>query len=87
LRTVFIDDESYLGSLSEADTEIAEELRERSNYDILVSTLNTFVRDKGISAQMTTVLYRLFEFLQKALEHYQLSTWDSDVDALEEHLL
>lgn len=87
LRTVFVDAESYLESFSESDIEIAEELRERSNYDVLVSTLNNFVRDKGISSQMTTVLYRLFEFLQKALQEYQPSTGDSDIDALEEHLL
>ena len=65
LRTVFVDAESYLDSLSESDIEIAEELRERSNYDSLVETLNAFVRDKAISSRMTTVLYRLFEFLQK----------------------
>ena len=86
LRTVFIDAESYLDSLSESDNEIAEELIARSNYDALVSTLNAFVRDKGIPSQMTTVLYRLFEFLQKALQQYQPSTGDSDIDALEEHL-
>lgn len=36
LRTVFIDAESYIDSLSEEDEEVAEELRERSNYDGLV---------------------------------------------------
>jgi GTPase SAR1 family protein len=87
LRTVFMDAESYIDSLSEADTEIAEELRIRSNYELLVSTLNSFVRDKGIPSQMTTVLYRLFEYLQKLLIKYQPSTGDDDVDALEEHLL
>jgi len=87
LRTVFVDAESYIDSLSEPDAEIAEELRTRSNYDLLVSTLNAFVRDKGISSQITTVLYRLFEFLQKALLKYQPSTGDADIDALEEHLL
>ena len=87
LRTVFVDAESYIDSLSESDDEIAKELRARSNYDVLVSTLNAFVRDKGISSQMTTVLYRLFEFLQKALLEYQPSTGDADIDALEEHLL
>lgn len=87
LRTVFVDAESYLDSLSETDAEIANELLERSNYDTLVSTLNDFVQDKGLTSQITTVLYRLFEFLQKALEEYQPSTGDSDIDALEEHLL
>lgn len=87
LRTVFVDAESYLDSLSEEDTEIAEELRERSNYDALISTLNSFVRDKGLSSQLTTVLYQLFEYLQRVLEGYLPSTGDSDIDALEEHLL
>lgn len=87
LRTVFVDAESYLDSLNEPDIEIAEELRGRSNYDMLVATLNAFVRDKAISSRMTTVLYRLFEFLQKAVIDYQPSTGDSDIDALEEHLL
>ncbi|MFZ2584949.1 MAG: LeoA/HP0731 family dynamin-like GTPase [Enterococcus aquimarinus] len=87
LRTVFVDAESYLDSLSELDIELAEELRERSNFDTLVATLNVFVRDKAISSRMTTVLYRLFELLQKAVHEYQPSTGDSDIDALEEHLL
>jgi len=87
LRTVFVDVESYLDSLSEPDEEIAEELRVRSNYHTLISTLNTFVQDKAIFSRMTTVLYRLFEILQKALLKYQPSTGDSDIDALEEHLL
>ena len=87
LRTVFVDAESYLESLSESDIEIAKELRVRSNYDLLVLTLNAFVRDKGISSKMTTVLYLLFDFLQKALLENQPSTGDSDIDSLEEHLL
>ncbi len=87
LRTVFIDAESYLDSLSESDIEIAEELIGRSNYATLVATINAFVQDKAISSRMTTVLYRLFEFLQKAILEYQPPTGDSDIDALEEHLL
>lgn len=87
LRTVFIDAESYLDSLDEEDEEIAEELRERSNYDGLVETLNQFVTDKGMSAKLTTVLYRIFELLQKAIPKYQSSTGDEDVDMVEEHAL
>lgn len=87
LRTVFVDAESYLDSLSETDEEIVVELRERSNYETLVATLNAFVRDKAMSSRLTTVLYKIFEFLQKALLEYQPSTGDSDIDALEEHLL
>lgn len=87
LHTVFIDAESYLDSLSEEDEEIAEELRIRSNYDGLVSTLNQFVAEKGISAKLTTVLYKIFDLLQKAIPNYQSSTGDEDVDMLEEHAL
>lgn len=87
LRTVFVDAESYLDSLSEKDEEIAEELRMRSNYHTLITTLNAFVQEKGILSRMTTVLYRLIEILQKALDKYQPSTGDRDIDALEEHLL
>lgn len=87
LRTIFIDAESYLDSLSETDSEFAIALRERSNYDTLVATLNDFVRDKAMSSKLTTVLYKIYELLQRALLEYQPSTGDSDIDALEEHLL
>lgn len=87
LRTVFVDAESYIDSLSEDDPDIAEELKERSNYDQLVETLNEFVADKGISSRLTTVLYKLFDILQGAIPHFQSSTGDDDVDAVEEHML
>lgn len=87
LRTVFIDAESYIDSLTEEDPDIATELKERSNYDQLVETLNEFVADKGISSRLTTVLYKLFDILQGAIPHFQSSTGDDDVDAVEEHML
>ena len=87
LRTVFIDAESYLDSVTEDDPEIADELRARSNYVQLVETLNQFVADRGISSRLTTVLYKLFEILQDAIPQYQSSTGDEDIDAVEEHLL
>lgn len=87
LRTVFVDAESYIDSLSEEDPDIAEELKERSNYDQLVETLNEFVADKGISSRLTTVLYKLFDILQGAIPHFQSSTGDDDVDAVEEYML
>lgn len=87
LRTVFVDAESYIDSLSEDDPDIATELKERSNYDQLVETLNEFVADKGISSRLTTVLYKLFDILQGAIPHFQSSTGDDDVDAVEEHML
>ena len=87
LRTVFIDAQTYLDSLEETDPELAEEFRDRSNYDELVNTLNTFVRDKGISARLTTVLYKLYDVLQRAIPKYQVSTGDEDIDMIEEHSL
>ncbi len=87
LRTVFIDAESYLDSLKETDEEIVVKLRARSNYDTIVVTLNAFVHEKAMSSRLTTFLYKIFEILQKALNEYQPSTGDSDIDALEEHLL
>lgn len=86
LRTVFVDAESYIDSLFEEDPDIAAELKERSNYDQLVKTLNEFVADKGISSRLTTVLYKLFEILQGAILHFQSPTGDDDVDAVEEHM-
>jgi GTPase SAR1 family protein len=86
LRTVFIDAESYLDSLSESDAEIATELFKRSNYNTLITILNAFINDKAIPSQLTTVLYKTFDFLQKALKEYEPSTGDSDIDVLEEHL-
>lgn len=86
LRTVFIDAESWLDSLSEPDAEIAEALRNRSNYTGLLSTIDSFVGDKAVSSRLTTALYRLFDILQKALLEYQPRSGDSDIDALEEQL-
>lgn len=87
LRTVFIDADSYIKSFGVDDEEISEEFRVRSNFDGLVKTLNQFVADKGISAKLTTVLYRLYDLLQKAMPNYQSSTGDEDLDMIEEHAL
>ncbi len=87
LRIVFIDAESYLDSFDEDDPEIASELLERSNFSSFIDTLNRFVAEKGISSRLTTVLYKLFDHLQKAIPNYQSSTGDEDIDAVEEHLL
>lgn len=87
LRTCFVDAESYIDSLMEEDIEIAEELRTRSNYDGLVSTINYFVKEKSISSRLTTTLYKIYDVLQKAIIQFQPSSGDDDIDALEEHLL
>lgn len=87
LRTVFIDAESYIDSLSEDDDEIASELNKRSNYEQLVNTINAFVHDKGYVSKITTVLYKLYEILQDTIPAFQSSTGDNDVDMTEEYLL
>ena len=87
LRTCFVDAESYIDSLMEEDIEIAEELRTRSNYDGLVSTINNFVKERSISSRLTTTLYKIYNVLQKAIIQFQPSSGDDDIDALEEHLL
>lgn len=87
LRTVFVDAESYLDSLSEPDEEMAMELYERSNYDALVATLNSFVQEKALSSRLTTALYKITNVLQRVLTEYQSTAGDSDLDALEEYLL
>ena len=87
LRTVFIDAQTYLDSLDETDPELVEEYRERSNFDELIRTLNEFIKDKGISARLTTALYKVYEQLQNAISKYQPSTGDEDIDMLEEHSL
>ena len=46
LRTVFIDAQTYLDSLEETDPELAEEFRDRSNYDELVNTLNEYTNEE-----------------------------------------
>ena len=56
-------------------------------YDELVETINKFVKEKGYSSRLTTVLYTLFKVLQDAVEKYQPSTGDTDIDAIEEHSL
>ena len=87
LRTVFIDAKSYIESKTIDDPDISEVYRERSNYDELVETINKFVKEKGYSSRLTTVLYTLFKVLQDAVEKYQPSTGDTDIDAIEEHSL
>lgn len=87
LRICFVDAESYLDSLMEEDVEIAEELRIRSNYEGLVSTINDFVKERSISSRLTTALYNIHDVLQKAIIQFEPSSGDDDVDALEEHLL
>lgn len=84
LRTCFVDVESYLDSESEEDEEIADELRERSNYSALISTINGFVEDKALSVRLTTPLYRIIDSIQEEIVQFLPSTGDSDIDDFEE---
>lgn len=87
LRTVFIDAESYIESLTEPDNKIANILRERSNFNIFIQTLNDFVHEKGFSSKITTPLYKLEHIIAETLKKHQTSTGDLDIDMFEEQLL
>lgn len=87
LRTVFIDAESYIDSLTEINKEIANQLNERSNFNFFIQTLNDFVHEKGFSSKITTPLHELVHIIEDILKKHQTSTGDLDIDMLEEQLL
>ncbi|MFV0559875.1 MAG: GTPase [Enterococcus sp.] len=87
LHTCFVDAESYLESLDEEDDDIAEELKIRSNYDGLVKTIDSFVKENALYSKLTTSLYKIDDVLQDAISEFSPSSGDADVDALEERLL
>lgn len=84
LRTCFVDMESYIDSKTTDDEEMAECLRERSNYSGLVSTINSFVEEKALSVRLTTPLYRIIDSIQEEITRFMPSTGDSDIDDFEE---
>lgn len=65
----------------------ADRLLSESGYDEFVGTLNRFVRERHLSSQLTTRLYEIDDFLQKAIKKLEAGTGDADVNALEEHCL
>lgn len=87
LRTCFVDAESYIDSKIESDEEIADELRGRSNYDELVTTINDFVEERALSVKFTTSLYRILDTIQDTVSKYLPSSGDDDIDAIEESQL
>lgn len=87
LHACFVDAESYLESLDEEDADIVQELRIRSNYDELVKTIDSFVRENALYSKLTTSLYKIDDVLQEAISEFSPSSGDADVDALEERLL
>lgn len=85
LRTSFIDAEAALESKAETDNLVAEALWKKSGFEPFIQTLNSFVREKGLTGRYTTALYNLEQVLQEAIASE--STGDKDIDALEELLL
>lgn len=89
LGLCFMDANSYLKSLEvrSQNPALADKLLERSGYNEFVETLNRFVTEKNLSARITTSLYELDVFLQKAVRQLESETADADVGALEENYM
>ena len=89
LGLCFMDAESYLKSIEvrAENPRLADKLLARSGYNEFIETLNRFVTEKNLSARITTGLYELDDFLQKAARQLESGTADSDVDALEENYM
>ena len=89
LGLCFTDAGSYLRSLEvrEKNPAIAQRLSERSGYEGFVATLNRFVREKHLSSQLTTRLYELDDFLQKAIAQLDAGKSESGITALEDSCL
>ena len=85
----FLDAESYLDSIAERedDSELADELVERSGYAKFIDMLNQFVEEKSIPSKLTTELYLIDKKLEKAIKDLQPKSVDSDIDALEENFM
>lgn len=84
LRISFLSAESYLDSLDEADSEIAESYKKRSGYDKFVKTLNDFIYEKNIPSKLTTVLYQIDSEIAAAIAGIESEKNDTDIRALEE---
>lgn len=89
LGLCFMDANSYLKSIEVRpdNPERADKLLARSGYNEFIDTLNRFVTEKNLSARITTGLYELDDFLQKAISQLEPGTADVDVEALEENFM
>lgn len=65
-RTVFIDALAYLEAKEEEDDEDRQDLLEIANFDSFTSGLNSFVRDQGLLARLTTPLFSLRAIAEQA---------------------
>lgn len=89
LGLCFMDANSYLKSLEvrPQNPALADKLLDRSGYNEFVDTLNRFVTEKNLLSRITTILYELDDFLQKASRQLEPGTADADVEALEENYM
>lgn len=89
LGLCFMDVNSYLKSIEirPKNPTLADKLLERSGYHEFIEILNRFVSEKNMSARLTTPLYQLDDYLQKALRQLEPGTSDADIEALEENYM
>ncbi len=87
LNICFVDAESYIESFEEDDDEIITELITRSNYDMLIKTLNEFIHRRAFKSKLKTPLNQVNDFLQNIIKDFEDTTGDIDIDRSEEGLL
>lgn len=59
LYTSFVSTELYNEAMAEEDAELKEDLLQESGYRELVKNINTFVKEKGVTAKLAQPLYDL----------------------------
>lgn len=67
-NTTFIDAECYLDALDEENEEDRRDLLEESNFEDLVTSINTFIEQKGLLGQLTTPLSGMQTTVRKLRE-------------------
>ena len=80
LRVTFTDALSALEAVQDEDEEIREILQWQANIADLVSNLNGLIREKGLNAKHTTLLYTIDEAMQEA--NAGEPKGDEDIDSL-----
>lgn len=72
-NTTFIDAECYLDALEEDDEQDREDLFEESNFEALVTSINSFVEQKGFLGKLTTPLSSMQSTVRKLREEKSVS--------------
>lgn len=87
LHLCFLDAKSYLDGTARMQSapERARRLIERSGYAEFERELDAFMREKSLSARLTTDLYQIEELIQKALDKLEDKSDNEDINALEEN--